>query len=193
MKTNYLLWILLIFSLSLSIYALFIKPDKFDYRTMAAHLVAQPGQKGTLADGYIKKGNYQMQFDANRRLFFTDKGRPFCGLALYYNNHKKLRAMIEFSEGKPHGRAAVYFNNGKIKELSLYTKGLKNGIYQRFNRYGQKLLEGYFKNGLMDGEWNLFFPDGSVRYRAKFIDGVLAEEWFGQFAGFASIPWESED
>jgi hypothetical protein len=193
MKTGTFLWILLVFSLALSVYAFFLKPEKFDYRAMAAQLVAQPAHKGTLADNIIHKGNHQMHFDEASQRFLSADGHPFSGIALYYNKLKKMKAMVEFSEGLPHGRAAVYFNNGKLKELSSYVHGIKEGDYVRFNRYGQRLVEGAFRGGRMDGEWKLLFPDGSVRYKAIYRNGELGEEWYGQFSGYASIPWETEE
>ncbi len=193
MKTRLFLWILFLLSLALSVYAFFLKPQKFDYRTMAAEIVAQPGYKGTMADNFIQKGNYRISFDKASQRYTTLDGRPYTGIALYYNKLKKLKAMVEFSEGLPQGRAAVYYNNGKVKEVSFYAKGVKEGVYIRFNRYGQRVVEGFFRNGRMDGEWRLLFPDGSVRYKATYANGVLMEEWYGQFAGFASIPWDNEE
>lgn len=193
MKSRYILWALLGFSLSLSIYALFIRPGKFDYRGMAAQLVAQPGTKGTLADALLRKGNPFLIYDSENQLFLTSSGRPYHGLVLFYTRNKKLKAWMQFSDGLPDGKAVVYFNNGRVKEISSYKKGEKEGRYLRYNRYGQLLLEGIFISNRMDGEWQLFFPDGSVRYKAKYCQGILREEWFGQFSGYASIPWDTEE
>ncbi|MGC8864251.1 MAG: toxin-antitoxin system YwqK family antitoxin [Bacteroidales bacterium] len=191
MKSRLILWVLLAFSTALSVYAIFIKPEKFDIRGMAAHLVAQPGTKGTLADALLKKGNSFLIFDSENQLFLSLTGQPYQGLALFYTRNKKLKAWMHFSEGIPSGQAMVYFNNGRAKEISTYVKGIKEGLYKRYNRYGQLLLEGTFHNNLMDGEWKLYFPDGSVRYKALYSQGILREEWFGQFSGYASIPWDA--
>lgn len=193
MKTRLFLWILFLLSLALSVYAFFFKPQKFDYRTMAAEIVTQIGHRGTLADGFIQKGNHQMSFNRDSQRYTTVDGRPYTGIALYYSKLKKLKAMVEFSEGLPQGRAAVFYNSGKVKETSFYKQGKKEGVYIRFNRYGQRVVEGFFSNGRMNGEWRLLFPDGSIRYKAGYANGVLMEEWFGQFTGFASIPWDNEE
>jgi antitoxin component YwqK of YwqJK toxin-antitoxin module len=48
--------------------------------------------------------------------------------------------------------------NGVLTE-SLYAKGLRNGASVQWNAMGQKIAEGNYKNGVLDGVWT-YYRDG---------------------------------
>jgi len=39
-------------------------------------------------------------------------------------------------------------------------------------RNGKVQHEGYFKNGLMNGPWKGYYPDGSLKYQTNYTDNV---------------------
>ncbi len=97
-------------------------------------------------------------------------------------------------QGREQGKWVWYFDNGDLRREEQYFNGKREGDMIEFDVLGNILAkgefvddeeegewyyqeqgyrqEGVFVEGMMDGEWKHFFPDGSVSFQGSFIDGL---------------------
>ena len=56
--------------------------------------------------------------------------------------------------------------NGKDKfwMITNYKNGLPHGLHKRFFLDGSLMERGYYKSGRRIGQWNGYYPDGSINY-----------------------------
>ncbi|MEP4377280.1 MAG: hypothetical protein ABJ333_19670, partial [Algoriphagus sp.] len=61
-----------------------------------------------------------------------------------------------------------------LMATGIMTGSSREGLWKYFNPKTNTLLtEGIFKNGVRDGNWTSFFPDGKRKVVAEFREGIL--------------------
>lgn len=84
------------------------------------------------------------------------------GQELYYENGK-LQSKGEFDEnGKRNGRWEYYFNNGKLWSVGEYKNGVMEGKKEVYWPSGQMRYKGAFKGNEKSGHWIFYNEDGSI-------------------------------
>ena len=86
-----------------------------------------------------------------------------------------LSSKESFLKNQLHGEKIIYYTEGQIENgiliplsVSNYKKDTLNGLYTEFFSTGKIKKKGVFQNGLKDGEWLEYHPNGQVAQKAKF-------------------------
>ena len=93
-----------------------------------------------------------------------------------------------YSDDKKAGTAYVYFPDGKIQQTFAYNNGKKEGLSKEFDREGNLItlleysndflvsrekINRTDKNGLKQGEWKEFYPNGSIKSEKTFKNDLM--------------------
>lgn len=124
---------------------------------------------------------------------FYDKGKPV-GKWKFYHQNGRLEQEGEYNakglyqgewkwyyssgtiwreeayiDGTPDGFTTEYDSEGTIILQGEYLDGLEEG--QWIFQYGDHREEGEYQNGLRNGLWKYFFPNGQIHFEGSYIDG----------------------
>jgi antitoxin component YwqK of YwqJK toxin-antitoxin module len=87
-----------------------------------------------------------------------------CGNAIKEpkSQYTKIYETSYYLDGGLHGENKKYFINGTVQEIANYSFDKLHGEYKRFNIMGEVVDEGFFYEGLKDGVWKEYAPNGSL-------------------------------
>jgi hypothetical protein len=71
----------------------------------------------------------------------------------------------------PHGIITTFRDDGSLFAETTYHQGVANGPYRDFWPNSRVACEGQYANGLQDGEWRYYNPDGSLQMKILFSAG----------------------
>ena len=112
--------------------------------------------------------------------YYKYRKEPGAGLYVY---SREL-----FAGDKKEGTAYIYFPDGKVKQIITYNDGKKSGLSKEFDHDGKviSLLEysndflvsrekinRIDNNGMKQGDWKEFYPNGTVRVEMTYKDNML--------------------
>lgn len=189
-RLTYLLFALLALSIGVSVFAFFGRKPQADYRTVAAEIIKRHGLSEQPIPRIARK-QVNIVFSESDGRFLDSSGNPFNGRYTEYYKSLNQRSIIHFEAGLAQGEVHAFARNGRLRERITYNMGVRHGAYARYDRFDHILISGNYVDGQMDGEWKLYFPDGSARYIATYTEGKLKEEWFGEFP--AEGMWKKFD
>ena len=75
----------------------------------------------------------------------------------------------QFLEGRRHGKWLIYDKSGQLIFEINYKRGIRNGLYRQFNRYGNLDINGFYEDGEYSGQWT-YYLDGSIEKQGKYKD-----------------------
>ncbi len=93
-----------------------------------------------------------------------------------------------FAADRKEGTAYLYFPDGKIQQTFAYNKGKKEGLSKEYDREGniitlleyhndflvsREKINRFDKNGLKQGEWKDFYPNGGIKSERTFKDDLM--------------------
>lgn len=114
--------------------------------------------------------------------FFKQGKKDSTWIFLYPTGEKWKEGF--FKEDLKNGKWTTWFENGKKLQEGNYLLGKEDGLWTSWYdcqacKTGEerKKDEGYFKNGLMEGEWHGWYPKGNKNYEGKIKDGLKDGEW----------------
>lgn len=134
-------------------------------------------------NGTIKSINFYHKGDFHGvQKYFSVEGK-ISNLATY--EYGKLLKEVTFSNDgevintivyKPSNEETIielkHFNN-KLKSKTTYKFGLKNGHYQEFDFYGNKIIEGNYLNDLPEGKWLFYHKNGKISKEINYVLGNI--------------------
>jgi antitoxin component YwqK of YwqJK toxin-antitoxin module len=92
----------------------------------------------------------------------------------WHENSKLYYKGTYSSDGQKEGEWTYYTKQGKPDELITYSKGIKDGVYTKWNTRGGTIeSNGSYKNGLKHSTWIYFYETGVLRARQNFTNGKL--------------------
>ena len=112
--------------------------------------------------------------------YFKYKKDPSRGLYVW---SKEL-----FAADSKEGTAFIYFPDGKIQQTFIYNSGRKEGLSKEFDKEGKIITLLEYRNdflvsrekinrtdnnGLKQGDWKEFYPNGSIKSEKTFKDDLL--------------------
>lgn len=110
----------------------------------------------------------------------------------WYNENGTIKEESIFDNGKLKGLSKLYDDAGKIRTESIYKNGKvdsyknfdENGtitsqqkteggklLFVKYNQYRQKMAEGQLVNGLEQGVWKYYYPNGTMKYEMTYDKG----------------------
>ena len=90
----------------------------------------------------------------------------------YFSNGKMKLEIKGFWEYPLTGIITSYYLNGKVRDITYFKKGKKNGFYYKFNEQGIMVVEGKFKNDKEAGDWKFYNEQGVE----KEADSIASKE-----------------
>lgn len=124
--------------------------QRFIYPSQINNRLDSLGEIDTLY--FARKGEYSIeQFFLDYQFTFSFK-KEF----EFYNDGKIKLEIKGFDKYPYNGRIKSYYENGKMKEVTEYKKGMKNGKYNKFNDVGILIVSGRWRNNKKRGRWKYF-------------------------------------
>jgi len=71
------------------------------------------------------------------------------GLITQYYDSGKVRAEINYKNGKREGKSRMYFENGVVEEEINFKNDIRHGTYRRYNKDWSLQTELVFENGAL--------------------------------------------
>ena len=103
------------------------------------------------------------------------EGNPFSGRTK--STSEEYTDIYSYKNGELDGLNVVYYKNN-IKEIGHWKDGKQNGLFQMYTEDGILIDSGTFKNGERDGVTKQFYNDtGKLRVSANYKNGVLEGEF----------------
>jgi hypothetical protein len=90
----------------------------------------------------------------------------------YFANGKMKMEIKGFWKYPLNGIITSYYLNGKVRDITYFKKGKKNGFYYKFNEQGIMIVEGKYKNDKETDDWT-FYNDQGVE---KEGDSIASKE-----------------
>ncbi len=90
-------------------------------------------------------------------------------------NKAKFYRIIEKDSSSQSFIKKDFYMNGVCQGIAHYSSldpEIIDGKYSEFDKNGQSIVEGYYKNRLKDGVWTYWNPEGKIEKKIKFVDGV---------------------
>jgi antitoxin component YwqK of YwqJK toxin-antitoxin module len=125
----------------------------------------------------------------SKELYVNDKRE---GVSYYYDDMGRLRKEVSFVNGKRQGLSREYDENGTVVSLLYYhdgyltdkeeinradKNGLKQGVWKEFYPDGKIKTERTYRNDMLDGLYKEFNPKGNLVMVLKYVGGqVIAED-----------------
>ena len=94
------------------------------------------------------------------------------GTVKIYNSQKILEYECQYEEGKRSGYEKEYFPNGKLKVKKNYKEDVLHGSAETYDEYGNKILTGYFIDGLKHGTFIFYNQNGQILEVHRYVKGV---------------------
>ncbi len=123
---------------------------------------------------YYKNNKEEQLKNINGKLCDED-GKPFSGRTKRAG--EEYTDIYSYKNGELDGLNVVYYKNN-IKEIGHWKDGKQNGLFQMYTEDGILIDSGTFKNGERDGLTEQFYNDtGKLRVSANYKNGVLDGEF----------------
>ena len=104
-----------------------------------------------------------------------EDGKPFSGRTKRAG--EEYTVIYSYKNGELDGLNVIYYKNN-IKEIGHWKDGKQNGLFQMYTEDGILIDSGTFKNGERDGVTEQFYNDtGKLRVSANYKNGVLEGEF----------------
>jgi TonB family protein len=92
----------------------------------------------------------------------------------YPDGKQKFHVEVD-SEGKKQGQEIWWYPNGNKKYEAINSAGFRSGPFKAWYLDGQPWYSGEERQGRLDGELKYFHPNGELKSRALFRDGIRLE------------------
>ena len=111
------------------------------------------------------------------------------GIFLYYSDHNTYTSAGRYVKDRPVGKWQTFHDNGRLAREEVFDQGARlmnrwdsNGVQLVKNGFGTieerdstglVVLRGEYKNGMKEGSWFGWHPDGQMHFREDYRDGYL--------------------
>lgn len=120
--------------------------------------------QGTLKEYY--PNTYQLKKISNYTLDTLN------GTCLTYYSNGQLETSCTYKQGVLDQDYIVYHDNGQLNIKVTYIKGMKQGRFKEYDREGNVIRIGQYKNNELDGEIEAFYKDNALFWTHHFKQGI---------------------
>lgn len=99
----------------------------------------------------------------------TKNSRPY--LKKEYYKNKKLKSITPFARGKKNGIGKYFYKNGKLQFEIPYKDGVIHGVGRTFDIKGRLVEITTYQNGKKNGIETRVNHQGKAKFQIKYIDG----------------------
>lgn len=84
-----------------------------------------------------------------------------------------VKRIIDFKDGKAHGKGIDYYPGGEIFEESSFNQGVLHGPNKLYRRGGMLWMEAVYHHGRLHGVVTSYHDNGNTETRAEYKNGKL--------------------
>ena len=120
----------------------------------------------------VKHGRYQTYW-SNGHLQaegMIDQG-AYVGIHKEYSKNGQIVSEREFRNDRLWSIVGVFDRNGKKLDFGEIVAG--NGFVREFDHDGNVTKQGMYREGLKEGDWEFYFPDGRLQGVGTYHGGIL--------------------
>ncbi|MDR1226667.1 MAG: toxin-antitoxin system YwqK family antitoxin [Prevotellaceae bacterium] len=125
-----------------------------------------------LDDSGLRQGFWKKHYANGKpayKAYFVDN-KPFGLLMRYHENGNKLAIIDYFDDGSSF--AQLFYPSGKLASEGHYEEEQKkSGLWKYYRSNSTLLMEESYESGLLQGVQALYYPDGKVFERRRFVNG----------------------
>jgi antitoxin component YwqK of YwqJK toxin-antitoxin module len=104
------------------------------------------------------------------------------GTFRYYNGMGVLVTELIYSQKGEYAEAKIFYNDGKVKAEGRFHKRKKDGVWKYYAHDPYYLAkEESYKDGVKDGRWRIYYPDGQLSSEINWKDGLREGPWLEYF------------
>ena len=99
---------------------------------------------------------------------------------IYYKN--QIKETGHWKEGKQNGLFQLYTEDGILIDHALFKNGERDGLTEQFyNDTGKIRISGNYKNGILDGEYKVYYPNEKLQAETYYVNGELNGAYIGYY------------
>lgn len=134
----------------------------------------------------LLNGTYKEYYDVSGQvaLEYNYKDGVIDGLRATYHYNGKIETIVEYINGQRQGEEFSYDEIGSITRKSYYVDGVRNGELIEYYSKGEGggiLSKCNCVNGLIEGIYETYHPDGSICMRVNYINNNRQGECINYF------------
>ncbi|CAL2101691.1 conserved protein of unknown function [Tenacibaculum sp. 190130A14a] len=136
-------------------------------------LIKTVWQKNNKEYKRIYENGYYKHFYSNKGKIIVEEGLVENNLEQglwkrYWSDNGKLKELITFKDGKPHGERKNYWKNGNLKSSAYWVSGIQSG--QGFFYYENGNIEesNFRYNEKLHGEYKAYYPNKTLKKHCNY-------------------------
>lgn len=85
---------------------------------------------------------------------------------------------VNYKDGKKNGKSVTYYAfNGQVSEQKLWKNGIEDGIWRQFYPNGKKRLEAKIVNGKRNGAYIKYYDNGMPEIQGGYKNDIMDGKW----------------
>jgi antitoxin component YwqK of YwqJK toxin-antitoxin module len=121
----------------------------------------------------VHENGYQKYYYSNKGLIINEEGLVKKNLEQglwkrYWNVDGKLKEIINFKDGKPHGERKNYWKNGNLKSSAYWDSGIQSGKGFFYYENGNLEESNYWLNEKLHGVYKAYYPDKTLKTHCNY-------------------------
>ncbi|MGB0778375.1 MAG: toxin-antitoxin system YwqK family antitoxin [Flavobacteriaceae bacterium] len=129
-------------------------------------------KEGYLFVDYYKNGNVQM-----KGLSLSEDEEVYHGTILWYFDNGMTFQIVNYQQGKLHGKRTVYYKSGSVRNTRIYDQGKLHGDWEVYYVSGVLKEKGFYASGEKHGIWSFYEEEGNLVKRGEFDSGEKIGTW----------------
>lgn len=102
--------------------------------------------------------------------------------SLFYGHNGRLRSITSYEKGLRNGIYQAYYGDGTLRIEKNFKNGLEDGITRQYNSDGFLVAEQSFAKGKLHGKSSSFYIKGQIKDKSYYRDGKLNGSYIEFFA-----------
>lgn len=114
----------------------------------------------------------------NDIFYYKGSVQPFTGLCeVRYAQSDQPKILMQFKDGKLHGKTQSFYPDGSIKSAGQYQEGLYSGKWEGWYPSGEKAFEIHYRNDTLHGKYVVFHKDGKIKEKGLYDMNHKTGDW----------------
>jgi antitoxin component YwqK of YwqJK toxin-antitoxin module len=100
------------------------------------------------------------------------------GTSLWYYPNGNLQQEATYRDNMLHGPSLRWHENGKLQSEMYFKNNLKDSINRTFNTSGDLVILEHYRNDTLHGLYERYYPEGRQRMiQGAYVDGLMDGSW----------------
>lgn len=110
--------------------------------------------------------------------YVKDQIKPFTGRCIiFYTGTERIKEELNFKKGLLDGKRFSYYSDGSLKTTGVYKKGEMDGLWQGFDKDGNKMFEVEYRKDSLEGRCITWNSDGSKKSSGTYRGNKKQDDW----------------